>query len=70
MALLAGAALVGPLILLTYQPTLEIRVVTISICIVVFCFIMTLLTKGQNSEVMAASAAYAAVLSVFVSNTS
>ena len=68
IALLAGLALVGPLVILSYQESMSNRIVTVTVFIVAFCFLMSLLSKAQHSEVMAASAAYAAVLSVFVSN--
>ena len=68
IALLAGIFLVTPLAILSHQSTSEAHLVTISVFIVVFSLLVSLLTKATNEETMVASAAYAAVLSVFFSN--
>jgi VIT1/CCC1 family predicted Fe2+/Mn2+ transporter len=69
VALLGGFFLVVPLVILSSQSSNSSNLVTVSICIVIFAFLISFLTKASNQEIMAASAAYAAVLSVFVSNT-
>lgn len=68
IALIAEAALVVPLSILSWQPLQESRLLVVMGCIAVFCFLISLLSKASNYEAMAASAAYAAVLSVFISN--
>ena len=68
IALIAGVALVVPLVILSHQSTSKAYLITISICILLFSLLVSLLTKATNEETMAASAAYAAVLSVFFSN--
>jgi hypothetical protein len=42
--------------------------ITVSICIVIFSFTVSILLKSSNVEMVVVSAAYAAILSVFVSN--
>ncbi|KAL6719006.1 hypothetical protein ACLMJK_003241 [Lecanora helva] len=70
VALMAGAFLVVPLIVLSHQSSSQIHLITISVCIVIFCLLISLLSKASNEQIMAASAGYAAVLAVFLSNSS
>lgn len=68
IALIAGIALVVPLVILSHQSTSKAYLITISVCIILFSLLVSLLTRATNEETMVASAAYAAVLSVFFSN--
>lgn len=68
-ACVAGSFLVFPLLILSYQEKLRTRLLTISLFIVVFAIILSLAAPASNQTVMATSAAYAAVLSVFVSTS-
>lgn len=70
VALIASAFLIVPLILLSLQSSDKAHLITVSVFILVFAFIVSFLSKASNSETMAAAAAYAAVLVVFVSNSS
>lgn len=70
IAVVAGAALVVPLVLLSYQDSKERRLLVVISFVSIFCILLSLLSKASNYETMAASAAYAAVLTVFVSNGS
>ncbi len=70
MALIAGAALIVPLIVLSFQTSQESRLLVVVVFVSIFCFLLSLLSKASNYETMPASAAYAAVLTVFVSNGS
>ena len=70
IGLIWGAFLVVPLMILSHQFSGEARLITVSISIVFFSFLVSLLTKATNEETMVASAAYAAVLAVFLSNNS
>ena len=70
VALLAGAFLVVPLVILSRQSSDEAHLITISVCIVMFSSLVSLLSRASNEETMVASAAYAAVLSVFFTNNS
>lgn len=68
IASMAGASLVVPLWILSLQNSQESRLMVVMGCIAIFCFLISLLSKASNYETMAVSAAYAAVLTVFVSN--
>ena len=70
VALLAGAFLVIPLIVLSHQSSNRTHLITISVCIVIFSLLVSLLSKASNEQTMAAAAGYAAVLVVFLSNSS
>ena len=63
-----GAALVIPLVVLSYQNSDKSRLLVVVLFISFFCFLLSLFSKASNYEIMAASAAYAAVLTVLVSN--
>jgi hypothetical protein len=67
-AALAALFLIAPLAILTYQSSKNIQLAIISVCIVVLSFLVSLFLKVSSFEMMAVAAAYAAVLSVFVSN--
>ena len=67
MAGLGGAFLIAPILLMVLQEGLLTTLLTTSLCVVVFGFIMAFyLTDPFN--VLSATAAYAAVLVVFVGN--
>jgi hypothetical protein len=70
IAMVTGAALVVPLVVLSRQDSRESRLLVVISFVSIFCFLLSLLSKASNYETMAASAAYAAVLTVFVSNGS
>ena len=69
VALLAGAFLVIPLVVLSYQSSSQTHLITISICIVIFSLLVSLVSRASNEQIMVASAGYAAVLVVFLSNS-
>jgi hypothetical protein len=66
VAIAACVLLVVPLVILNYQGRRAAHLVTVSVCIVVFSLLVSLASKASNQETMAAAAAYAAVLVVFV----
>lgn len=67
MALFGGLALVAPMLVMTLHPTRLTTLLTTSICIVVVAVALAFyLGDAQPKDVMAATAAYAAVLVVFV----
>ena len=70
VAVLAGTFLVIPLIVLSYQSSERSHLITVSVCIVIFSLLVSLLSKASNEQTMVASAGYAAVLVVFLSNSS
>jgi hypothetical protein len=67
-ALIAGSSLVVPLVFLINQPTKTAQLVIVVTFTVLFSLLVSLLSKASNQEIMAATAAYAAVLVVFISN--
>ena len=69
VALLAATFLVVPLIILSHQSSSTTHLMTISVCIVIFSLLVSLASKASNEQTMAASAGYAAVLVVFLSNS-
>lgn len=69
VALLASAFLVFPLVVLSHQSSDEAHLITVSVCIVVFSLLISMLSKASNEQIMAASAGYAAVLVVFLSSS-
>lgn len=70
VALLAGTFLVVPLIVMFNQSSSVAHLITVSIFIVVFSLLVSMLSKASNEQTMAATAGYAAVLVVFLSNSS
>jgi hypothetical protein len=67
-ALIAGSSLIIPLVSLINQTRKTTQVATTVSFIVLFSLLVSLLSKASNQEIMAATAAYAAVLVVFISN--
>jgi hypothetical protein len=67
MAALGGAFLIAPMLLMVLQKSLFTTLLTTSFCVVAFGFIMAFCLKDPFN-VMSATAAYAAVLVVFVGN--
>lgn len=67
-AALTAVFLIAPLAILSYESSKAIQLVVIAVCIVVLSFLVSLFLKVSSFEMMAVAAAYAAVLSVFVSN--
>ena len=68
VALLAGTFLILPLVVLSHQQNDQAHLVTVSMFILTFSLLISLLSKASNEQIMAASAGYAAVLVVFLSN--
>ncbi|KAF2494970.1 hypothetical protein BU16DRAFT_573185 [Lophium mytilinum] len=68
-AALTAVFLVCPLAILAHESSKNVQLVVVSVCILVLSFLVALFLKVSSFEMMAISAAYAAVLSVFVSNT-
>jgi VIT1/CCC1 family predicted Fe2+/Mn2+ transporter len=62
--------LVVPLALLSPRSPTNLQLVVVSVCILLFSFIVATIMKASNFEMLAVSSAYAAVLAVFISNTS
>jgi hypothetical protein len=67
-AALTAVFLVAPLAVLSHESSKDIQLVVVAVWILVLSFLVSLFLKVSSFEMMAISAAYAAVLSVFVSN--
>lgn len=67
-AVLTCFFLVVPLAVLSDNLGWRSQLTIVSVCILVFSFLVAIMLRVSNFEMMALSAAYAAVLSVFVSN--
>lgn len=66
--LVTGLFLVVPLVVLRPDSIPTLQLVVVAVCILLFSFLVATMMKASNFEMMAVAAAYAAVLSVFVSN--
>jgi hypothetical protein len=65
--LIAGLLLIGVIVGLYFERRPEARLIMISIFTGIFALSVGLLTNARRSEIFAATAAYSAVLIVFVS---
>jgi hypothetical protein len=70
MAIFGGAALIGPMLLMVlYKPPLTLQLIE-SIAVFVFALVVAIFSNAEPETVLAALAAYAAVLVVFVRTSS
>lgn len=67
-SLMAGAFMVLPLIMVSYQKRQRDHLITISVWIIAFSLSVSATLRSSNLATVGAVAAYAAVLSVFISN--
>lgn len=67
-AMLIVVFLVAPLAILSHEGSKDVQLIVVSVWILVLAFLVSLFLKVSSFEMMAIVAAYAAVLSVFVSN--
>lgn len=67
-AALTATFIVAPLAILAHESSKKVQFIVISVCIIILSFLVSLFLKVSSFEMMAVAAAYAAVLSVFVSN--
>ena len=70
IAIMTAAFLIAPLGFLTKETSIGAHLVTVSIFILAFAVFLAICSRATNQEIMGASAAYAAVLVVFVSSRS
>ncbi|KAL7918545.1 hypothetical protein ACQKWADRAFT_330544 [Trichoderma austrokoningii] len=68
MGFIMAIFLIAPLVALSNQPRKSIQIVIVSIFVVAFACLVSATLKASNLEMMVASAAYAAIISVFISN--
>lgn len=65
-ALLGGFALIVPMIIMSLDESVEKSLITASVSVVVVAVIVALASSGSSRDVLNFTAAYAAVLVVFV----
>ena len=71
MAMFGGLALIGPMLIMVLHPSRNTSVITVSIATFLFAFVLAVFAKDSaGKDVLAATAAYAAVLVVFVGTSS
>ena len=66
VALVGGAFLVAPMVELTYVRTQKWQIVSVVLWVLVFSLAVAMTSKAKNVELLGATAAYAAVLVVFI----
>jgi hypothetical protein len=69
VALFAGIFMVTPLVMISYQERQGAHLITVAIWIIAFSLLVSVVMKVSNQATMGVVAAYAAILSVFVSNS-
>jgi hypothetical protein len=66
LALVSSVLLIIPLTILSFQSKRRAHLITVVISTVVFCLLISLVSRSSNQEIMAAPAGYTAVLVGFV----
>ena len=69
VALFGSVFMVVPLVMISYQERQEAHLITVAIWIIAFSLLVSVVMKVSNQATMGVVAAYAAILSVFVSNS-
>lgn len=68
VGMLTAIFLIVPLIALSFEPRKGIQIVIVSVCILAFACLVSITLRASNLEMIIVSSAYAAIISVFVSN--
>lgn len=66
VALIGSLTLMAPMVALTFTESATIRIGIVACFVLMFSLVMSQLTVCSNQEVLAASAAYGAVLVVYI----
>ena len=67
MAVLGGVLLVVPVVIMSFETSRTRSLITLSAAVMIFALVVAVLAvKGSAYEILAATAGYAAVLSVFL----
>ena len=66
LAFIGGASLIVPMLIMSFHASKTKSLVSVSLAVLLFSFVLSMALKLQNNDVLAAAAAYAAVLVVFV----
>lgn len=67
IALMGGVCLLVPMVVLVWVERYEFRILATVLFVLSFAVLVALISKASNQELLGATAAYAAVLVVFVS---
>lgn len=67
-AALTAVFIIAPLAIMSHESSKSVQLVVVSVCVIILSFLVSLFLRVSSFEIMAVSAGYAAVLSVFVSN--
>lgn len=70
VAFTGGLSLVVPIVIRRIGETLVKSLVTVSVSVVLFVAVISIVLRPNNTEIVAATATYAAVLVVFVGTSS
>jgi hypothetical protein len=70
MAVVSGILLLVPVIVLSYIETKGYRLLATCLFVLVFAILASVAVTGTNNELVTATAAYAAILVVFLAQTS
>lgn len=70
MALFGGLTLIGPMLIMTLHPTRLTQLLTTSLFVVAVALVLACLEQLQPKDIIGATAAYAAVLVVFIGSGS
>ena len=70
VAIIGGFSLVVPMLVMRLDENLKKSLITVSVAVLLFSAVTSLMFKASNVETLAATAAYAAVLVVFVGTSS
>ena len=67
MAMFGGAALIGPMLIMTLHPSLNTSLITVSVAAFLFAMVLALVASDSaGKDVLAITAAHAVVLVVLV----
>lgn len=66
LALIGGGSLIVPMLVMSIHASKTKSLITVSVATFIFSFLLSMALRLQNNDVLAATAAYAAVLVVFV----
>jgi uncharacterized protein DUF6594 len=70
IAVLGSAAMLAPILIMTDLSKQKDRVITVSVSVIIFGLVLSFGSRPSNQEILAASAAYTAVLVVYVGTAS
>lgn len=66
LSLCSGASIIVPMVIMSFNGSTTKSLVTVSVAVVLFGFVLAAVVKVSSGNLIAATATYAAVLVVFV----